>query len=324
MTAPSVFEGARSRRPVVGDGKSGSVPERVVRADGTTVVVKRISRRHDWFMRAMGDDGRAARLWTDGVYARVPPVLDHAVTAVEPDGDDGWLLVMRDVGRSLVPDGHRYTVDEVDRLLAALTALHRSFAGEVIDGLCTLADRLALLTPTTARRTDLGDNPLRALVLKGWADFADVVDADVRDAVLALVEDAAPLVAALERRPLTLVHGDVKSANLGLSPDAVIALDWGTFTGMAPAALDVAWFLALDGSCLPVTGEELIARHAAVAGDLHDVEATELALLAVLLQLGWNKAMDAVGAPDPVVRAREAEGLRWWTARVRRGLELLG
>src|SRR5690349_6526168 len=100
----SVFDGALSRTPVVGDGKSGAVPERVVRADGTTVVVKRVSAEHDWFMRVLDDPGRAALLWERGIYQQVPPSLDHAVVGVEPDGAGRWWLVMRDVGDVLLGD----------------------------------------------------------------------------------------------------------------------------------------------------------------------------------------------------------------------------
>ena len=36
---------------------------------------------------------------------------------------------------------------------------------------------------------------------------------------------------------------------------------------------------------------------------------------------GWNKALDAIEHPDPVVRARESADLEWWVRGVRQALE---
>jgi hypothetical protein len=45
-----------------------------------------------------------------------------------------------------------------------------------------------------------------------------------------------------------------------------------------------------------------------------------LALLAGLVDAGWNKALDASGHPDATVRARQAEELSWWVDRGHEGL----
>jgi hypothetical protein len=37
--------------------------------------------------------------------------------------------------------------------------------------------------------------------------------------------------------------------------------------------------------------------------------------------LGWNKALDAVEHPDPLIRARERADLDWWVGRARACLE---
>jgi hypothetical protein len=54
------------------DGRSGSLLERVVLADGQTLVVTHVMDGGDWIMRASHDHGRAAALWSQGVLARVP------------------------------------------------------------------------------------------------------------------------------------------------------------------------------------------------------------------------------------------------------------
>jgi RNA polymerase sigma factor (sigma-70 family) len=60
---------------------SGAKLERVVLADGSTLVVKRISQEYDLAMKLTHDTGRAAQLWVSGVLDRLPPVIDHAILA---------------------------------------------------------------------------------------------------------------------------------------------------------------------------------------------------------------------------------------------------
>jgi hypothetical protein len=79
-----------------------------------------------------------------------------------------------------------------------------------------------------------------AAIQRRWELFADDAPEDVAAAVLGLLDDPGPLVAELSRAEATLNHGDLKYANLGLTADRVILLDWGTFTGMAPPAVDFA------------------------------------------------------------------------------------
>jgi hypothetical protein len=89
--------------------------------------------------------------------------------------------------------------------------------------------------------------------------FADDAPEDVAAAVLGLLDDPGPLVAELSRAEATLNHGDLKYANLGLTADRVILLDWGTYTGMAPPAVDFAWFLLQNAARIDASREDLIA-----------------------------------------------------------------
>jgi hypothetical protein len=68
------------RHPMVTDGKSGALLERVRLADGRTLVVKHVDGGRDWIMQATGDPGRVGRLWSGGVFAVVPGVIDHGMT----------------------------------------------------------------------------------------------------------------------------------------------------------------------------------------------------------------------------------------------------
>jgi hypothetical protein len=109
-----------SREPLAAaDGRSGSLLERVVLADGRALVVKHVLDGGDWIMRATADHGRAAELWSAGVLARVPEVIDHTVVGAE-QVPGGWVVIMRDVSAALVPDHARVGRDDSRRVLEAV------------------------------------------------------------------------------------------------------------------------------------------------------------------------------------------------------------
>ncbi|HET9292386.1 MAG TPA: aminoglycoside phosphotransferase [Actinomycetes bacterium] len=309
-----------TREPLAAaDGRSGSLLERVVLADGRALVVKHLRDGGDWIMRASHDHGRAAELWSSGVLARVPDVIDHAVVGAER-AEDGWVVIMRDVSAALVPDHARLSRGDSRRILEAAAALHAEFWDDPPLELCSMADRYRFLSPATARREADGADEVPRLIGRGWERFAEVVPADVAEPVLAVLERPEPFAAALSAFGSTLLQGDLKLGNLGLTADQVVMLDWGTQTGWGPPAVEVAWYLAINWSRLDATREQVLDDFRAAEGDRHDEDALRLALLGGLVQLGWDKALHASGHPDPAIRAREAADLAWWTARARDAL----
>jgi Phosphotransferase enzyme family len=314
-----LLDSAVERRPIgEGQGYSGAKLERLVLANGTVLVVKRISQEYDLAMKLTHDTGRAARLWVSGVLDRLPPVIDHAVIAAWPDGD-GWIIAMRDVSDALVPKDRVLSRAENYRIFEAVAAMYETFRGERIESLCTLTDRYALLSPVTAKR-ERSSNPLMQFVGRGWELFADVAPGDVAAAVFAILDRPGLLARQLERCETTLVHGDFWLANVGLAPDRVVMLDWG-LAAAAPAAVDFAAYLATSGSSIAATHEQLLDDFRAVCGERHDERALRLALVGGLVEMGWNKAMKVVDAPDEARRARVAADLDWWVRRVRESLD---
>jgi hypothetical protein len=301
------------------DGRSGSLLERVVLAGGEALVVKHVRAGGDWIMRATHDGGRAAELWSSGVLARVPEVIDHALVGAE-QVEGGWVVVMRDVASGLVGDDARLTRDDSRRVLEAAAALHARFWDEPPLTLCSMVDRYRLLSPATARRERDGADEVPKLIGRGWERFAEVVPAEVAEPVLAILERPEAFAAALLAFPSTLIQGDLKLGNLGFLEDRVVMLDWGTQTGWAPPAVEVAWYLAINWSRIDATREQVLDDFRAAEGGRHDEDALRLALLGGLVQLGWDKALHASGHPDPAVRAAEADDLAWWTRRARDAL----
>lgn len=318
---PAVLETAVERSPIDGhDGRSGARLDRVRLADGTRLVVKRAGAGTDLAMRLSGDtEGRELCLWATGALDRLPAGVAHAIVGGWREGG-AVVTVMRDLGDAVLVWDTPVGREDCRRILAAAASLHAAFAGSPPAGLCPLATRLSLFAPAGLLSLGGGHHPLADLALRGWERFADLVPADVADAVAGVHADPGPLAGALAARGSTLAHGDLWLVNVALEPDRVVLLDWNLATE-GPGAIDVATFL-MGASALEVAPDDLLHEARRAAGDDHDELALRLALLAAVADLGWNKALDAAGHPDPAIRAREAAGLSWWVAQARRTLEL--
>jgi aminoglycoside phosphotransferase (APT) family kinase protein len=157
----------------------------------------------------------------------------------------------------------------------------------------------------------------------GWACFAEVVEPDVAGAVAAILDDPAPLAAAtLAAAPPTLVHGDLRDDNLGLTRAGIALIDWG-LAAWAPAAVDLAWFLLHVAWRIDAPREALLDDFRAAEAERHSEAALDLALLGGLATYGWLLGHSAVVHPDPAERTWARDELEWWSERARRGLERL-
>jgi hypothetical protein len=157
-----------------------------------------------------------------------------------------------------------------------------------------------------------------------WQVFEELVPREVAAAVVALAEDPAPLAARLEACEQTLIHGDVRLANLGLDdedPGRLVLVDWGERTGTAPGAVELASFIVFDGHRLDCSRDDVLADYRELAGPDYDEQAMHLALIGGLVQLGPNLVLDvALGGGDEAVAAA-TEALAWWSAKVAHALE---
>jgi phosphotransferase family enzyme len=307
------------REPLTHPGQSGNSLERLVLADGRLLVVKRIT-GDDWISRATHDDGREVALWEQGVLARVPGEIDSAVLDAGRDGRAGWLL-MRDVSSELLPPDRRLSREESARILDAAAALHRRFAGESIAGLCSLEDRITIVAPEAVAGESSEVDYLPKMLVVGWEVFADAVPGDVASAIFGAMERPEALATRLRDCVATLVHNDLRGANLGLVPARTIVLDWG-LAGSGPPELDFAWYLFVNGWRIDATREQLIDDFKRAERDLHDPRALELAWIAQLCWHGPLLAHELVEASD-AKRERARAELAWWVERVRLALELL-
>jgi len=304
-------------------GMSGAGLERVRLADGRAVVVKRVTPATDLTLGLTG--GTVAwelTLWRSGALDRLPPGVGHAILDGWTEGADTTVLVMRDLGGSVLTWDDRLSTERCRWLLRRLAALDERFLGAPPEGLVPLRPVLELFAPHRIRDTAAAGNRLCAAALRGWEYFADpgLVPSDVADVVLGLLADVGPLAAALSARPVTLVHGDLATVNMAFEGDDLVLLDWAMPTA-APAALDVARFLVGCAHVVEPDRDGILALHREAAGAAYDEEALRLALLSAVVWLGWNKTLDIVESKDEAVRARETTDLAWWVREVRKTME---
>lgn len=230
------------------------------------LVLKTSSWASDWMMRGTGDRlGRAARIWQHGLLDRVPTDVDHATVAAWVDEDGQQSILMRDAREHLL-DGTPHPPEAEHVILEAAAAMHAEFFEDpALDdprlGLCSLHDLYRVFAPDMAlAQRQQGPSEAADMVVQGWELLGELVDPDVRNAVVSLALDPRPLIAALSRYPVTLVHDDLRQANLGVVPGStprLLLLDWAR-AAVAPPAVDLAWHLAAEWATLPWPREDII------------------------------------------------------------------
>jgi Phosphotransferase enzyme family len=294
------------------DGKGGAAFERVT-VDGMTYFVKRQSRASDWIMRVTGDEvHRPYLVWQAGIMNRAPGCIDHTVVAMDLDGtgDQAVLtMVMRDVGRFLVPPGDTVIpAGQHQAFIAHMAALAAAFWGWDDDlGLTTMAQRLQGFAPGTIAAELTGaevPGPLAAAAA-GWAALPG--RSPVLWQLARLVHDRPEVITGpLAQTPRTFLHGDWKMGNLGSHPDGrTILLDW-TLPGSGPACFELCWYLALNRARLPEPKEAVISRFRGALEECGIDTAgwwqaqLDLCLIGITATFAWEKALG------------DADELAWW------------
>lgn len=221
---------------------SGATLERVDLPDGQQLVVKRLPIEGDFMTHATDGASRLQRMWTSGLLQRIGTIVDHTILDVRViDGQD--VVIMRDATNDLVPPNGAVSRDTSCRLLTGLAQMHEALADAPLDDLCAIEGRYAMAAPDLhATYTGPGRHPMAETIVRGWQLFAEHVDRDVADAVSMVHREPHNLGDRLRRFPATLLHGDPKLENLGMTGDRLVAIDWGELTGFGPREIDVAWY----------------------------------------------------------------------------------
>ena len=132
--------------------------------------------------------------------------------------------------------------------------------------------------------------------------------------------------------PSTLIHGDLKLANVGIASDGALELiDW-QMVSVAPLAVELGWFLVSNVASLPLPPDEILERYRsklrdAVAGNEKDrgwagADPTldwdaqvDAAILVGLLLRGWRKGADTEAGVVHASGVSAGDDLAWWCER---------
>lgn len=309
-----------ARTPIASEGNSGNPIERVKLVDGRVLVLKRVSPEWDWLSRATKDDGRIATMWEDGLFDGMPASIDHATVAVERDGS-GWNVFMRDVSHALLSEDVRHDRRSVRRLLKAVSELHVAFWDQDHPNLCSIEDRYGMLSPQTGQReTELGSQA-GSLILRAWDVFYEHAPREISDVISGLAEDPTPVADELRTCTQTLIHGDLRLGNAGFDGDRLVLLDWGDRTGIAPPAVELAWFIGFDAHRLQITPDDVVAEFRELYADRFEERALSLGLIGGLVHLGAHLGLKILSAANEAKRAAAEAELSWWSRSVERALE---
>lgn len=317
---PALFDQLRvsSREPLISTGWSGNRLERLRTADGRTLVAKRLDPQGDWIGRNSADRGREGLLYTNGLYARMSGI-DSAVVAAEPGGEGTWWVVMRDVSDLLLDDRSSISREQNRLIMRAANSMWREFQDGRHDFLCSLARRLGFAAPRVARRERDGADLLPKQFEAAWEALAETVEDELAASILGLLEDPTPLVAELDSRGSTLLHGDLRDEQLGFDGETLIALDWGLATQGHPV-VDLAWYMVHDVWRIEASHDEVVEDFRRARGEDDDPRAVDLLGLIGLLMYGWIFGICAVIHTDPAERQWARGELEWWVPKARHSL----
>jgi aminoglycoside phosphotransferase (APT) family kinase protein len=300
--------------PFPNDGWSGARLTRLVDSAGRAFILKRSSFERDWIARATRDTTmREARVAQSSALLPLParyPALGAAV-----DGG-GSAILMPDLSGVLFDWDAPISVDGLDRVLEALAALHDD-PGDAFpapEAWTPWRERVTLICRSSLERPGPVRDAVASRLLPGWDAWDRVASPDARSIVDALSRDPTPLLHALEREPVGLLHGDLKLANAGIASDgAVEMVDW-QMVMVAPAAIELGWFLVANVNALPLPPDAVLERYWRIRGRQPGRE-DDLAILVGLLLRGWRKGFDAEAGLTLGSGVSARDDLAWWCER---------
>jgi Phosphotransferase enzyme family len=320
----------KQEHPFPNDGWSGASLTTLSRGSDR-FVLKRDSLARDWIAQATADGPTLREAWFAAHGPPLPSPIRAPYLGVGIDGDEFGIL-MPDLTEVLFDWDTPISVEALDQVLAGLAMLHAypwTISGELEGGpWCPLRERLTLICRASLERPGAARDAVGDRILPGWDAFDRRVPAVVRDLIDSLGRDPQPLLDALRELPSTLIHGDLKLANVGIEPDGMIDLvDWQMVT-VAPVAVELGWFLVSNVASLPLAPAEILDRYASrldyAISDNDDDHGWEggpgltrygidAAILVGLLLRGWRKGTDAEAGITLASGISAADDLAWWS-----------
>jgi hypothetical protein len=306
--------------PFTNDGWSGASMTLLRRGGGDRFVLKRDSLARDWIARATRDGPVLREAW----FAAAGPALPRAIRnpavggSFDPSSGDSAVL-MPDLSDVLFDWNEVLPADRLDIVLAALAQLHEdpwrlSGAPSPDAPWCPVPERVSLICRSSLERPGPARDAVADRLLAGWDAFDRAATPAARDVIAALSDDPAPLVRALDDQPATLIHGDLKLANVGIEAGGAVAVvDW-QMVMLAPVAIELGWFLVSNVNALPLPPDAVLDRYWRTR-DRDPGRENDLAILVGLLLRGWRKGYDAEAGITLGSGLTARDDLVWWCER---------
>lgn len=322
---PTPAPGTLLTRPLDG-GRTGARVCQLQCDDGARFVLKIIPRKRA-FHDALGHDGEAAA-WQAGTTDRLPlPLSNPALDAGYHSAQGTWWLLMDDVSHGIVgrADWREQHTQQLFHAVASLHAAHWGCDAAELPQTANIRASTGLLVEIALYAlTGRAATPWVAQAAKDFAvpqsllpDFLEVAGPVNADFYLSLLQQWPALADKLDACTPTLIHGDLRRANIAFVDDQVSLFDW-EFAARGPAAADLTWHWFLQYWAYPppdgrTPDDRLWLRDAylqqleAALGDAIDQDdflaAWDLGWLRVFCQLGFVLA-DGLAGEQLAVKQR--------------------
>jgi hypothetical protein len=314
------------------DGWSGASMTLLRRGGGDRFVLKRDSVAQDWIARATSDGPVLREAWFAAHGPALPSPVRAPYLGVGQDGATFGIL-MPDLTGVLFDWDAPITTEQLERVLGGLADLHaRSRHARDLDGArwCPLRERITLICRSSLERPGPARDAVADRLVPGWDAWDRLAAPAARDVIASLSDDPVPLIEALDAQPATLIHGDLKLANVGIEADgSVVLVDW-QMVMIAPIAIELGWFLVSNVASLPLRPEDVILRYRSKLGYAmadaddgdgsvgevaFDEDGVDAAILVGLLLRAWRKGADAEAGIMLGSGVTAADDLAWWCER---------
>jgi hypothetical protein len=306
--------------PFPNDGWSGASMSLLRRGGGDRFVLKRDSLARDWIARATNDGPVLREAWFAAHGPALPAGIRAGSLGAGVDDVSGEVgILMPDLTDVLFDWDAPISVTQLDHVLSALADMH-SFPWQTSDEIgdgpwCPLRERVSLICRPSLERPGPAHDAVADRLLPGWDAWDRLATPAARRVVADLAADPRPLLDELASQPASLIHGDLKLANVGIEAGgSVVLVDW-QMVSVAPVAVEIGWFLVSNVASLPLPPDEVIRRYQAWLDNAISDVGIDAAILVGLLLRGWRKGMDAEAGITLASGASAADDLAWWCER---------
>ncbi len=230
-------------------GRTGVAVSRLQSQSDTRYVLKQIPRTRA-IGEALGHEGEGMA-WLQNLTRSLPrPLMNPALDVALNIRRDEWWLLMTDVSAG-VQSRAQWGEDHTRRLFEALADFHALW-WEADNG---KSDCLASLSQTTGVLAEVARYVTRGSTTTPWAarvakefqvpamllpDFLSAAGEDNASFYNRLLARWPQLVDRLNDHPATLLHGDLRRANIAFVDHDIALFDW-EFVARGPAAVDLTW-----------------------------------------------------------------------------------